>query len=86
MEKERETAIQNDPELSDQSWLDLSTALLRDIAAIIVTLLTTKGTRLVSRFTQIKQLPNVINYAGSIHEDVGEQLNLRMKNTLGYKP
>ena len=86
MEKERETAIQNDPELSDQSWLDLSTALLRDIAVIVVTLLTTKGTRLVSRFTQIKQLPNVINYAGSIYEDVGEQLNLRMKNTLGYKP
>ena len=78
MEKERETAIQNDPELSDQSWLDLSTALLRDIAAIVVTLLTTKGTRLVSRFTQIKQLPNVINYTGSIHEDVSEQLNLSL--------
>ena len=62
MEKERETAIQNDPELSDQSWLDLSTALLRDIAAIAVTVSTTKDTRLVSRFAQIKQLKNTLGY------------------------
>jgi len=56
MEKERETAIQNDPELSDQNWLDLSTALLRDIAAIAVPVSTTKDTRLVCRFAQIKTL------------------------------
>ena len=62
MEKERETAIQNDPELSDQSWLDLSTALLRDIAAIAVPVSTTKDTRLVSRFAQIKQLKNTLGY------------------------